>query len=102
MVSKTALLNTFELPDTTSEAFFFTAKCAKKTQSTQRGYNATWSSSVSEIENAVWAATAHREADEREYHPLRWLAGMRAGGLEREPAYSKISYSKDSVWEEIL
>ena len=47
-------------------------------------------------------ATAHREADEREYHPLRWLAGMRAGGLVCEPAYSKISYSKDSVWEEIL
>ena len=50
----------------------------------------------------LWGAVAHREADGGEYHPLRWLAGMRAGGLVREPAYSKISYSKDSVWEEIL
>ena len=57
---------------------------------------------TTDIENAVWGATAHREADEREYHPLRWLAGMRVCGLEREPAYSKISYSKVSVWEEIL
>ena len=57
---------------------------------------------VSDIENALWVATAHREADEREYHPLRWLAGMRVCGLVYEPAYSKISYSNDSVWEEIL
>ena len=49
-----------------------------------------------------WGAVAHREADGGEYHPLRWLAGMRVYGLVREPAYSKISYSKDSVWEEIL
>ena len=50
----------------------------------------------------LWGAVAHREADGGEYHPLRWLAGMRVCGLVREPAYSKISYSKDSVWEEIL
>ena len=47
-------------------------------------------------------AMAHREAGGGEYHPLRWLAGMRVCGLVREQAYSKISYSKDSVWEEIL
>ena len=47
-------------------------------------------------------ATAHREADEREYHPLGWSAGMRVCRVVREPAYSKISYSKDCVWEEIL
>jgi len=32
MVARVALLNTFELFDITSEAFFFTAKCAKKEQ----------------------------------------------------------------------
>ena len=70
MVSKVALLNTFELFDITSEAFFFTAKCTKETQSTQSMYGAAWNSTVSEIRNAVWAATAHREADGGEYHPL--------------------------------
>ena len=47
-------------------------------------------------------AVAHREADGGEYHPLGWLAGMRVCRVVREPAYSKISYSKDCVLEKIL
>jgi len=52
--------------------------------------------------NALWAGVAHREADEREYHPLSWSAGMRVCGQVREPAYSKIAYSADGEEEEIL
>jgi len=51
---------------------------------------------------AVWGGVAHRQADEREYHPLRWSAGMRVRGYEGEQAYSKIAYEQACVWEEIL
>ena len=102
MVAKTALLNTLTSPGTACGVSFFTTKYTKNTQSAQRMYGATWSSSVSEIRNDVCVATAHREADGREYHPLSWLAGMRMCGFAREQAYSKIPYSKEGVWEEIL
>jgi len=38
-------------------------------QGTQRGYGADWCSSTTEIENALRAGAAHREADGGEYHP---------------------------------
>ena len=61
-----------------------------------------WTSGRVCSHNAVWAATAHRQADGREYHPLSWLAGMRVCGQVGKQAYSKISYSAGYEWEEIL
>ena len=52
--------------------------------------------------NAVWGGVAHRQADGREYHPLRWSAGMRVCGHVGEQAYSKIAYEQARVWKEIL
>ena len=61
-----------------------------------------WTSEQGSSHNAVWAEVAHRQADGREYHPFRWLAGMRVGGQMCEPAYSKIAYGQGWEWEEIL
>jgi len=71
-------------------------------QGAQGGYGANWCSSTTEIVKAQRAGAAHREADGGEYHPVSRLAGMRVGGQVGEQAYSKIAYSADGEWEEIL
>ena len=48
------------------------------------------------------AGVAHREADEREYHPVSRLAGMRVCRHVGWQAYSKIASEQACVWEEIL
>ena len=66
MVNKTPFLKY----NTASETSFFTAKYTKETQ---RGYEVRgerYEVSGADVPQSTWVATAHREADEREYHPL--------------------------------
>ena len=53
------------------QGVFLTQRAQSFTQGAQRGYGGKWCSTTTEAENALWGGTAHREADGREYHPVK-------------------------------
>ena len=65
------------------QGVFLTQGAQRFTQSAQRRYGVEWSSTTTEVENAQWAGTAHREADGREYHPIKLPRRLTATPLQQ-------------------